>query len=114
MINLLPRQRKKSHGRWMVIVIIFIIVAATYYFFTLNAANSNNPAAKGVVIQPGDGVTAISQQLSDAGLIRSALMFQLYVRQAGLSSRLQSGEYFLNQNLSMREVANILSRGAAL
>ena len=113
MINFLPKKRRKKKARRLVILIIIIILSAgLYYFYSLNIPNSSSSQIETFVIKPGWGTIKISQELARAGLIRNILVFQLHSLFQGISGRLQDGEYFFSKNLSIKEIAQILSRGA--
>ena len=58
------------------------------------------PGAVVVEIRSGDSLRAVSRSLEDAGLIGSAVLFELYARFAGLAPRLQAGRYALDQTMS--------------
>lgn len=101
----------------MLVLVILLLLAGFYYFYNLNTAISDNPQPREFVIfviEPGWGSTKISQELEKQGLIRSSLIFQLYVWTKGIGSHLQDGKYFLAKNLNIKEIAQILSRGAGV
>jgi len=108
--------RKKRKKSWKLLIILLVLVLAgwLYYDHSLNQPVTNNPKQREFKVEKGWGSTQISQELQKAGLIRSAWLFQFYTWQQGISSRLQDGEYFLAQNLSLKEIAQILSRGAGV
>ena len=115
MIDFLPRKtRTKAKNTLFYLIILIIVIATIYYFYNLNVANSGEPATKKFIVEAGDGVIKISRSLKSEELIKSPLIFQLYVWQKGISGSLQEGEYFLAQNLSIKEIAKILSRGAGV
>ncbi|OGY45940.1 MAG: hypothetical protein A3J62_04055 [Candidatus Buchananbacteria bacterium RIFCSPHIGHO2_02_FULL_38_8] len=115
MIDFLPRKtRTKAKNKLFYLIILIIVIATIYYFYNLNVANSGEPATKKFIVEAGDGVIKISRSLKSEELIKSPLIFQLYVWQKGISGSLQEGEYFLAQNLSIKEIAKILSRGAGV
>ncbi len=105
-----PRENK-SNKKIFLALILLLVFFATYYFYQLNRVNSDNPAEKQITIKAGQGSQEISYYLKEQGLIRSPLVFELYVWKKGISSRLQEGQYFLAQNLNIKQVAEILSRG---
>ncbi len=109
----LRRKRKKS---WKLLIILLVLVLAGwfYYIYNLNQPVTNNPKQREFKVEKGWGSTEISQELQKAGLIRSAWLFQFYTWKQGINSRLQDGKYFLAQNLSLKEIAQILSRGAGV
>ena len=114
MIDFKRKKNNNAKRRLILIGLIFILIGFIYYFTNLNSANSNNSAVKEFVVSSGQGSTQISHQLKDQGLIKSPLVFQFYTWRKGVSSKLQAGEYFLAENLNIKQIAQILSRGAGV
>ena len=109
----LPKKKKKKR-KLILLAIILILIGWFFYIYNLDNAISDNPQIKSFIVQPGWGSTKISQELKKEGLISSSFVFQFYVWQQGIKSKLQDGEYFLANNLSIKEIAQILSRGAGV
>ncbi len=105
-------KKKKKKRKLIVLAIVIILAGWFFYIYNLSATISNSSQIKKFIVEPGWGNSEISQQLKKEGLIRNSLIFQFYVWQRGISGKLQSGEYFLANNLSLKEIAQILSRGA--
>jgi UPF0755 protein len=70
-----------------------------------------SPGAKDVLftVQSGSSATAIAEELSQAGLVRSALGVRLYARAAGLS--LKAGTYRLSAAMWSPAILSILAEG---
>lgn len=96
----------------ILIIILALLTGIGYYFNTLNSSNSKSEEIKTFAIQPKQGSVAISRELKKEGLIKNWAVFELYVWSKGISSLLQPGEYDLPKNLTIKEIARILSRGA--
>ena len=64
-----------------------------------------------VYIPPGKGVQGIARQLRDAGVIHSAWAFLALAYLEGSLKRLQSGEYELSPQMSLREILQKLEAG---
>lgn len=109
----LPKKKKKK-GKILLLIILIILIGYFWYSYTLNTPVSGDNQIKQFVIKPGWGSTKISQELKNSGLIRSPLVFQFYTWQRGINNRLQDGEYYLSKNLSIKEISQILSRGAGV
>ncbi len=91
--------------------VAFLPVAYTYYNYALDLSNSSDETTLDFVVQPGQGVEGIANTLERKGLIRSAALFQLYTSLSNLSSSLQAGEYQIPQNLSLKEIVEVLQHG---
>lgn len=114
MVNLIYKKKKsKKNGRKLVILGVLIVVLGWFYY----ASAVNNPVSEDgttqvFIVEPGWGSTRISHELEDAGLIRNAYIFQLHVWKNGIDNKLQDGEYFFSKSQSLKEIAQILNRGA--
>jgi len=62
-------------------------------------------------VQQGASITVVADQLQEKGLIRDREVFRYYVRLAGLDRSIQAGDYVLNKNMSMRQIAEALQHG---
>ncbi len=121
----------KSHRLVTVIVSILIFVgilaAAGYGYYRYNlrapvdvaldcADDSANLEADECtpvkfVVENGASVSDIASNLKDEGLIRDALIFQLYVRMNSGGKALKAGEYELNQSMDVKDITTTLLRG---
>lgn len=112
MINFIHyRKKKKKKLKFFLVFISIILLSWVYYIYTLNQPVSYDATLQTFTVQSGWGSRAISRQLKNANLIRNAYIFQLYIWRHGVGSKLQIGEYNLSTNLSIKEIAQILSRG---
>ncbi|WP_298126908.1 endolytic transglycosylase MltG [Brevundimonas sp.] len=64
-----------------------------------------------VTLPSGAGVSAIAQQLKQAGVIRSTDMFKAAVTLTGADRRLRAGEYEVPSGASLRTVVSLLVSG---
>lgn len=67
-----------------------------------------------VLIQPGEGLAAISQELAQAGAIDNATLFQIGVRLRGKSAALKAGEYGIPVHASMADIMATLASGRSI
>lgn len=63
-----------------------------------------DPTPVEFVVEPGDSTSRIATRLSDEGLIRQPLLFNLLVRMQGLEGSLQTGRYLLSPGMTMGEI----------
>ena len=99
--------------------IIFLVLAVFLISIFSYWRAVNNPAAENrqdqiFIISSGEGVTRISKNLFNAGLIKSQFYFKIYVWQISMESKFQAGEYALNPSMPMREIAEVLTAGRSL
>ncbi len=77
----------------------------------LNTPLSNDTGLVGVSIAPGEAADQVAARLQALGLINDAGLFAQLLRYNNLDTRLQTGEYQLRRNMTMREVGGALSLG---
>ncbi|NUM25191.1 MAG: endolytic transglycosylase MltG [Candidatus Buchananbacteria bacterium] len=116
MINFFSHNHKKQKKVIPIILglVIIFIFGWAYYSYDIKTPIAGSQETKEFVVEPGWGSTKISHELKRAGLIRNAYVFQLYVWTHDIDTRLQDGEYFLSPAQNLKEIAQILSRGAGL
>lgn len=64
-----------------------------------------------VVVEPGSPVRTIGRRLDEEGVIRSALLFELWLRGRGDAGAIQAGTYRLPRDRSLPAVVDMLVRG---
>lgn len=104
-----------------VLLLIFLLIAAAAGAVLWERSHFDAPgpkAAKGaetaVLIRPGEGVSAIAQQLADVRTIDSAGLFRLGVLARGKAAKLKAGEYAIPSAASMADIADILISGKSI
>jgi len=95
---------------------IIWIIAATIILFLLYLAqiylpSSLNKENKAFLVQKGDSVSEIAQNLKEQGLIRNVLLFKGYVWITGHSANLKSGRYVFNPRISLANITRMISVG---
>ncbi|RPJ72215.1 MAG: endolytic transglycosylase MltG [Acidobacteria bacterium] len=65
-----------------------------------------------VEIAQGDGSRSIARKLVDAGVVRDEWSFRAALWQSGAARRLKAGEYRFDRPLAVRQVVDMLARGA--
>ncbi|HSX29984.1 MAG TPA: endolytic transglycosylase MltG [Candidatus Saccharimonadales bacterium] len=97
-------------------VLAVLIVGATavvrhVYFQNLKPVTTENQAADLVTIKKGSTVDEIAAQLEQAGIIRSAWAFKLYVGSKNVRDSLQAGTYSLSASQSVAQIVAQLTHG---
>jgi len=70
-----------------------------------------HPQAVQVELQRGANLRGVTAQLDQQGVLRSALLFQAYVRLRGQASALKAGEFNIPAGTDMEALLQILIRG---
>jgi len=82
-----------------------------WYSGSLNPICSTNCEDVAFAVNEGDSNSTIATNLEDAGLIRSAFFFKLYLKLNHADAQLKSGNYTLNTGLSTSEITEALIAG---
>lgn len=64
-----------------------------------------------ITVQAGETADQIAQDLFSHGLITNQSVFLLYVRISGAGPRLERGDYYLRQNMTMAQIVQKLQHG---
>ncbi len=101
-------------------VLLAIAVAAVVFGLrAIDVARMEAPIAgleepRTVVVTPGSSLTAVARQLAAAGLLEHPGSWIRYARRAGLSTRLQAGEYVIEPGSSPAGVLSHMVEGDVL
>ncbi len=82
-----------------------------YYKEGTLPVNNKNKTTKIFVIQRGETVTEIAKNLEKEELIRNKIVFYLVVKQLGIESKIQAGDYRLSPVMNVYEIAKTLTKG---
>lgn len=109
---------KRRWPRRVVYVLLFsilFVIAATagvrYAYNTQLGPRSNSQVTELFTVESGATVDEIGKGLEDAGLIKSAWAFKLYVSSKEVRNSLQAGEYELQPRMSVSEIVSVLTHG---
>jgi UPF0755 protein len=92
------------------LVIAGMIGVRVFYDTNLKAVSTSSESTT-IVVEQGATVDAIAKELKQKGLIRSDLVFSLYIRSKQTDNPLIAGTYKLQPNLSTPQIVSILSHG---
>ena len=109
-------EKPKKKRRWgcLVIILIFIALIAAGIAAMVWAMNdvignrSRTIEAKTIEIEKGSYLKSISETLEENGIIRSALLFQLYVKFQQEAGALQYGTFELSSDMTYDELIELL------
>ena len=114
-IHKVGRFAGRSGVLWALIVAGAVLIATIgllgWYGYQLKAVGGETSEKVVVQIDPGTGLSDIAAILKSSKLIRSEIAFELYVRQSGNTSKLQSGSYRLSQAESVPKIVSHLTSG---
>lgn len=102
--------------KWKIIVIgicavvcLLIIIPVVWYHMSLSAVSKNSEKVE-IEIPLGSSSATIAEALKENQLIKNKQAFQLYIKLNNITN-FQAGNYVLNKNMDVKEIANILQTG---
>ena len=102
----------------LLFTIIFGIIAIgafVFYPFYLSSLNySFDPDSEDrviVEIEQGSTATDVADMLKERGLIRSPLVFKLYLKQNNLADQIKAGRMVLQENYDLKQIVQALVEG---
>ena len=114
-----PRRRRRWLRRLLLVLLLLIVLAAgavvavvTWY---RGQVDPSGPPGESVAVNipQGTSTSAIGELLAAQGVVSDPRVFKVYVRLNPIGV-LQSGDYRLNQNLSVPEAIAVLEKGPEL
>jgi len=101
-----------------VVLVIILIISIMLFLGALLFSYGFNPKDKNAeninfVVENGESVTTIFENLESKGIIKSALFMKLYSKLVGGLS-VEAGEYTLGANMNLSEIHSVLSGGGGL
>lgn len=112
-----PAKRKWPKRLLIIVAILAVLVAGAtvitrhYYFENLRPVSSMTQKEQLTTIEKGATLEQIAMQLQEAGLIRSAWAFKLFVGSKEARESLQAGTYSLSPSQSVAEIVAQLTHG---
>ena len=98
--------------------IILTISGLVFFLFDLkNYADTplnNDKTEKTIQICHGQGLGAVAQSLTEAGIIKKPFKFKLIARFKDFDKHIKAGEYLLHSSMSPLEILKIINKGKVL
>lgn len=93
-----------------ILAVALVVTALIWYNYQITAPISNDQSIINFEVIPGEGVSQISQKLTENGLIRSQFYFQVYVWTKDLQRNFIAGVHELSSSMNIKEMASILTQ----
>ena len=108
-----PKGGRRAASRLLALAAVLAVLAAAWAAYTY--AGPGPRAGEGevttVVLRRGAGSSEIAGTLSEAGAVRSAVLFKIAARLTGAAPELKAGEYEFASGASMASVLDKIRRG---
>lgn len=101
----------KKFSFLIVIILLTIGGIGAWWINSTMPANASIQARQEFVVEKGQGIRDIANQLKEDGLIRDPVAFFLIVKQLGLDGKIQAGLFHLSPAMSAYDIANALQIG---
>src|SRR3989338_9908903 len=95
----------------IIVLLVTFFLANGWWNYKLTTI-SIDKTTKVFVIAKGAKVTEIAGNLKKENIIRSELVFKIYVRQNNLTNKLQAGSYKLSPSMSVPKILETLQIGS--
>ena len=111
MKELLKKLGKKNLVLGIVgVILLMLIIGLVGYFSSISPVNKKNQEVIEVTIPLGSGSNQIASILKENNLIKSKLIFKIYVKINNISD-FKAGTYNLKQSMNLKEIAATLQTG---
>jgi len=97
-----------------VVIILLAIAAFGLFIWWQNGIKAPSPANQQesiFVINKGENVREIGNDLKEAGFIKDPVVFFLYVKKEGIDTEIQAGSYRLSPSMTLPQVIETLQHG---
>lgn len=92
-------------------ILLVLAVAGLAWLWWASAAPSDSADPVRVVVEPGTSTRALGRRLDAEGVVRSAALFEAWLRARGDAGRIQAGTYELPRDRSLPGVIDMLVGG---
>lgn len=94
-------------------IILAILIGGFMLWFreAVLPVNTTEPVTDIFVIQPGEPIRTIANNLEDEGYIRDSLAFFLLVKRLGIERNIQAGDFRLSTAMSAQDIIEELQHG---
>lgn len=93
------------------LLILVVLFGLVLWWTSAIMAPKGGGGEKRFVITKGASADGIGNSLKSEGLIKDSLAFKIYTQMAGMSQKIQAGEYSLPSNLTLPKLVALLLKG---
>lgn len=96
----------------LIIALLLFGIISFLLVYKINIGSvSSNSEKKEFVVEKGSTYTSIAGDLKKQNLIKSELMYKIFIK-LNKPSGLEAGKYYLSENMNVRQIVNELSSGS--
>src|SRR5258708_4138284 len=97
---------------WLLILVVILGGIGWAYWGYLKSPVNPGGEVQAFVVQKGESINEVAQQLEDKKIIHSAFAFKTQLKLAGDSAHVEAGDFKVSPSMSTEEVIAALSKGA--
>ena len=105
-----PSKSSRIFGTLIVLVIVVGLVLSAWFVFAISVPKKVGLEDK-FIINQGEGVNRISQNLKDKGVIKNSFVFEIYAFLKGVESNFQAASYDFPEVINIKRLVDILTTG---
>jgi UPF0755 protein len=105
------RQKNNSLKKFFFLIILLILILGgigAWWINGISAVNPTNTKTQIFEVSQGEDVRQIANNLKAQGLIKDSIVFYLLVKQKGIGSKIQAGDFQLAPAMSTDKIADVL------
>jgi len=113
------RRKRRSNAGPMVlgVVLVLAVLGAIYVIYSVATGGGNEPTpseSARVEVVKGDTLSDVTTKLEEAGVIKSAFVFELQARYQGYGTEIKTGRYTFEPGQDSEEILQKLTTGVAV
>jgi len=93
------------------LILVIIVISVFFVWSGFSPADPDLTDTTVFTVSKGQGAGQIAGNLKQAGLIKSALSFEIVAHFSGLANRLKAGDYKLSPSITVSEIISKMSEG---
>lgn len=93
----------------LLLIPVVLAILIIYWLFISPASSDEKSKAFLFKINSGDNLAKVSENLENAGLIRSNNAFEFLAKRRGLDRELRKGRYSLKPSMTLQEILNMIT-----
>lgn len=110
--KLLPRKYRLGLWFWLYVCLLVLLVRGGVFWFNLHQPLALEESGESsLMLEPGQSLSRVAEQLESDGIIRSAFDLRVYARLRGMADDIRAGEYALSADLTVLDLLHRMVRG---
>ena len=95
----------------LIIFVLLILAGALWWIWGTSSVSRTDKTPKILVVEEGQGVRQIANNLKKENLIRDPIVFFILTKRLGIDKEIEAGDFRLNPGMSAEEIGRELTHG---